>query len=119
MDVRVRLQRKLSTEELMLLQSYMHPFIYSLNKHVLRTFLCARLCAKHLREKGVIKETNFTGRVKGDRKSGRKLWPIGREVSHGLKRSLGTEQLKVSLGFPDTENIHDLTKIIDIIEVRD
>lgn len=51
-------------------QSYMHPFIYSLNKHVLRTFLCARLCAKHLREKGVLKENNFTGRVKGDRKSG-------------------------------------------------
>lgn len=50
-------------------QSYMQPFIYSLNKHVLRT-LCARLCAKHLGEKGVLKETNFTARVKGDRKSG-------------------------------------------------
>lgn len=100
-------------------QSYMHPFIYLLNKHVLRTFLCARLCTKPLREKGVLRQNNFIGRVKGDRKSGWKLWPIGREVSRGLKRSLGTEQLKVSLGFPDTENIHDLTKIIDTIEIRD
>ena len=66
--------------------------------------MCARLCTKHLGEEGVLKENNFTSRVialKGTENQAENMWPIRREVSQGLKSSLGTKQSKGSLEFPD------------------
>lgn len=62
-------------------QPYLYSFIYSFNDHLPRNFVWARYWT--------VKTNNFIGQgccFKGiaARKSGWKVWPLGREVSHGL-----------------------------------